>query len=269
MIFLGVDLAWDEGTEAKEANLSGVVALRRDGSIEDAGWRAGVTCVADWLDELAGKDPALVLIDAPLLVTNESGQRSCEREVSRRYGRWSVAAHSSNLRSPRQAGVRLREELERRGWAYDDGTDGPPTGGRHFSECYPYTTIVGAEEFGYDEVRPPYKKLDRNLPVSERRASRAAVCDELIRRVVGLVEADPPIDLRSHRVAAALVDEPSPSPEAEHKQREDLLDAAICAWTAALWSVHGFGRCQVLGAGEADGPQPTIIAPARPEQRGG
>ena len=52
--------------------------------------------------------------------------------------------------------------------------------------------------------------------------------------------------------------------------REDLLDAAICAWTAALWHRHGDRRCQVLGGVEHDGaggPIATMITPARPGQR--
>jgi hypothetical protein len=42
-----------------------------------------------------------------------------------------------------------------------------------------------------------------------------------------------------------------------------------CAWTASLWSRHGFARCQVLGLlDDVDGdPAATIVVPARPEQR--
>ncbi|WP_249416412.1 DUF429 domain-containing protein [Streptomyces sp. TS71-3] len=67
-----------------------------------------------------------------------------------------------------------------------------------------------------------------------------------------------------------LLREASPRAGAGYKHREDLIDALLCAWTAALWFRHGSARCQVLGA---DSPLPagraaTIIAPARPEQRG-
>jgi predicted RNase H-like nuclease len=68
----------------------------------------------------------------------------------------------------------------------------------------------------------------------------------------------------------ALVAEPSPRKSSEYKLREDLLDAAICAWTAALWHRHGDRRCQVLGGVEHDGaggPIATMITPARPGQR--
>jgi predicted RNase H-like nuclease len=52
----------------------------------------------------------------------------------------------------------------------------------------------------------------------------------------------------------------------EYKHREDLIDAAICAWTGLLWLRHGLDRCQVLGdVGDPSGA--TIIAPARSSQR--
>jgi predicted RNase H-like nuclease len=99
---------------------------------------------------------------------------------------------------------------------------------------------------------------------------RGRACDELIRRVAALSTFNPPIDLRSHPETRRLIDELSPTAAVAYKRREDLLDAAICAWTAAYWHSHGFMGCQVLGldAGSDDDEEaPTIIAPARTEQR--
>jgi predicted RNase H-like nuclease len=66
------------------------------------------------------------------------------------------------------------------------------------------------------------------------------------------------------------MEDPSPDTDLHYKHREDLLDATLCAWTAALWHRHGPARCQVLGADDppgSDGLVATIIAPARPAQR--
>src|SRR5207248_1336153 len=49
-----------------------------------------------------------------------------------------------------------------------------------------------------------------------------AACDELIRRVAALAQADPPLDLRSHEPTRKLLDEPSPLDNAAYKHREDL-----------------------------------------------
>jgi predicted RNase H-like nuclease len=191
MRFLGIDLAWAEGSDARPARDSGVVALDQSGEVVDAGWTNGLAQTEAWIAELAQAD-TLLFIDAPLVVDNPSGQRPCERQVGRCYGRWKVSANTTNLQSPRQAGVNLRQRLEALGWRYDDGRSGPPTSGRVMSECYPYTTLVGVWELGYTLERPVYKRKPKHLPWAEFRPLRAATCDELITRLAALRLADPP-----------------------------------------------------------------------------
>lgn len=184
---LGIDLAWSEGSLARPANRSGVVALDPSGEIAAAGWTIGLPATVEWIERNAHEDTTL-FVDAPLVITNLTKQRLAEKQVGQRYGSWWVSANSSNLASKRQAGVRLRERLEELGWIYRDGLEGPSTTGRTLYECYPY----------------------------------------------------------------------------------NLLDAAVCAWTAALWQRDGLQRCQVLGGAEHDGAGgqlATIVAPARREQR--
>lgn len=270
MRFLGIDLAWREGTADRPANRSGVVALEPSGEIIGAGWTIGLDSTVEWIEQFA-IDDCLLFIDAPLVISNATGQRLAEKQVGQRYWRWKVSANSTNIASTRQAGVRLRELLETLGWRYSDGVSGPPQAGRWVSECYPYTTIVGAPELGYDDERPRYKRAPRGMPATESWLLKTRACDELIRRVASLTDVDPPMNLASHPTSRQLIDEPSPPKNAAYKQREDLLDAAICAWTAALWHRHGTTRCQVLGGDDAAGSTSdllaTIVAPARDEQR--
>ncbi|MFF1683139.1 DUF429 domain-containing protein [Streptomyces sp. NPDC058256] len=269
--FIGIDLAWAHGGTRARPNETGVAAVDRSGVVLECGWTRGLEETMSWLARTAADGSALAFVDAPLVVDNPAGQRPCEREVGQRYGRWKVSANSTNQSSPRLAGVLLREGLQESGWVYDDGRGGPPAGGMAMSECYPYTTLVGAHELGYDQERPTYKRRPARVPTAQWRAVRAAECDRLIARMAGLATADPPLLLASHPVSRRLLDEPSPQRAADYKHREDLIDALLCAWTAALWSRHGPTRCQVLGA---DSPAPpgraaTIIAPTRPEQRSG
>ncbi len=260
MIFIGVDAAWGD------VNETGLVALDPSGRIHDAGWATGLVGTVAWIGDHAESD-TLVFIDAPLLVTNATGPRLCEKHAGQRYGRWRVAANSTNLGSRRLGGVALLAALEEAGFRYDDGLDGPLRSGRIVSECYPYTTIVGYEPFGYD-LRPLYKRKPKSIRTKEFKPVRAAACDELIRRIAALADADPPLDLRSHEVTRKLLEEPSPLDNRAYKHREDLIDAALCAWTASLWHRHGLESCQVLGAvPNVERPAATIIAPARPEQR--
>ena len=121
----------------------------------------------------------------------------------------------------------------------------------------------------YTEQRPRYKRQPKGMSMVDFRPLRNSECDELIRRLARLKYADPPMDLCTHPETRRLVAEQSPAERRAYKHREDLLDAALCAWTAALWSRYGEGRCQVLGFDDVpiNGARPTIIAPARPEQR--
>lgn len=239
------------------------------GIVLDAGWVRGIDAVVSWLTARATSS-SLIAIDAPLVVPNATGMRDCEREVGRAYGRWKVSANATNLGRGWQAGISLRDRLEEAGLRYWSGLGAREPSSATFFECYPYTTLVGASEFGYDDERPRYKRMVPTLTLAERREFRARECDELIRRFAGFRDSDPPIDLASHALTQTLLDEPSPLVDAAYKHREDLLDAAIAAWTATLWGRFGTDRCQVLGADsrpDSEGRVATIIAPARPEQR--
>ena len=272
MRVLGVDLAWGQGRPGVAPNETGVVAADADGTIVAAGWTRGVAETAAWMARWA-TDDAVAMVDAPLVVTNATGMRECEKEIGRRYGRWKVAANASNLGLPGTlAGVVLTAQLTGSGWRVAGGHDGPPAGGRWLYESFPYLALVGAAELGYDRERPIYKRRPRHLDPAAFRLLRAANTDEVIRRVA--TRCDPPIDLRSHQVTATLLDEPTPATDRAAKHREDLLDAVLSAWSGLLWLHHGLSRCQVLGdpAGGDDGRRgdawpATVIAPCRPEQR--
>lgn len=154
--YLGVDLAWAD--ETGRANETGLAALDAAGTVLAAGWTRGVAETVGWVEHHAGDGEAVLFVDAPLLVGNPHGQRACERQVGQRYGRWYVSANSTNLASPRLAGIRLLTELTTAGWVYDDGRVGADGAARRVSECYPYTTLVGAAELGYEQRRPAYKR---------------------------------------------------------------------------------------------------------------
>ncbi len=76
---LGVDLAWSE------SNGSGACALDADGRVVDERILGADDEILDWVRGLAS-DSAVVAVDAPLLVPNETGRRLCESELSREYG---------------------------------------------------------------------------------------------------------------------------------------------------------------------------------------
>lgn len=271
--YLGVDLAWGLGSDRKPANETGLVAMADDGTITDAGWARGVDAVTDWIAAHLGRR-TLVAADASLVVTNPSGIREAERQVGQRYGRWKVAANPTNLASAASAGARLLDRLTDLGIGYvsDTAAMRERTEPAAF-ECYPYTTLVGVEELGYDDERPRYKRLDLKLPAAVARQRRAEAFDDLVHRL-RTTPLDPPLLLDSHPLTAGLAD-PSVLHGPTHKHREDLLDGALCAWTAAFWERHGDERVQVLGGDpglpsdppDEAGRKPVVVAPARGSQR--
>ncbi|WIE76764.1 DUF429 domain-containing protein [Curtobacterium sp. MCSS17_007] len=291
--YLGVDLAWGLGSDRKPANETGLAAMAADGTITDAGWARGVDAVTDWIAAHLGPT-TLIAVDASLVVTNPTGIREAERQVGQRYGRWKVAANPTNLGSAASAGARLLDQLTALGVDYVSSTAAMlERRGPAVFECYPYTTLVGVEELGYDDERPRYKRLDLKVPAAEARAARAVAFDDLVHRL-RTTPLDPPLLLDAHPLTAGLA-EPSVLHGPTHKHREDLLDGALCAWTAAFWERHGDGRVQVLGGDPAlptgtaapplarcrgtggvappsdaldeAGRRPAIVAPARPSQR--
>ena len=270
MRYLGVDLAWSDSTRARE---TGFRRSRATAEWSRPGWTVGHERAAAGLEQHADGE-ARAFADAPLLVLNQPRtQRLCEKQVGQRYGRWKVSANSTNLSTRHLAGVALRREaLEARGWAHYDGlSDRFPESARRVSECYPYTTLVGACELGHDRAQPLYKRKPRRLPAAEWRPVRAAARDERIRR----------IDARSQARGQCSICAPTPSHRAfsNHPRSRTWLTSTgrIRSTRCSPRGPRRFGtatvsaRCQVLGADDPlideRGAHATIIAPARQEQR--
>ena len=123
---VGVDLAWREGNADLVATETGMAIIDGDGQILDAGWTRGVEQTIRWADGAAGDGDAVLFVDAPLVIANETGQRLCETQVGQRYGRWKVSANITNLHSPRLAGEQFLRLAELSAWRYSDGSGGPP-----------------------------------------------------------------------------------------------------------------------------------------------
>ena len=76
---IGVDLAWADESRKKKANESGVVMIDQEGNGAAAEWTIGVDETVAWLEGHVPAD-ALLVVDAPLIVNNEAGQRLCEKQ---------------------------------------------------------------------------------------------------------------------------------------------------------------------------------------------
>jgi predicted RNase H-like nuclease len=232
-VFVGIDLAW--GYRAR----TGLAAVDESGRLLDVTSVRTDDEVLAWVDAHA---PAVVAIDAPLVVTNETGMRECERAIARAYGRYGASCHTSNsTRMPSPRGAALAAGR----WAVDArlGRPGPVC-----IEVYPHAALVGLFELPY---RVAYKKG----PVASRRTGFGVV--------VGLLEGWAALDLDGEPWRRLTTQLSAATRQVDLDRAEDELDAVVCAGVALL---HHRGELVVYGdplAGHVVAPGPPSHAPSR------
>ena len=188
---LGVDLAWGE------RNGTGLCVLSKDRVINATRLRT-LDDIVDWLNPYTTAD-CVVAIDAPMIVRNVSGRRPCEDLISRCFGRYEAAAHSSNLSNPSFRTGGRGSELARR-LALDTNpllTAGGPT--RRALEVYPHTALVAL--FGLPCTLKYKGKRGRTVAARKQEFAR---CVEFLE---SLSAADPPLDLGASQRWMELTDE--------------------------------------------------------------
>ncbi len=234
-VAIGLDLAWSDryGTGAcaldSEGNLSREKTLGNDDEI------------IAWVEDAIGDGPAVVAVDAPLQVPNETGRRCCEKQISQQYGGRKAGAHSSNRKLFEANYGRIRgEDLSERLSDLEFG--GPWDNSRRtLIEVYPHPALI--EVFGLEE-RLPYKK----------RKQRVAQWREGLRQLSGhldsLAEREPPLKAGPLRIDDSVRGR-------RLKEVEDLLDARFCAWMALLWLARGRDAFTIFG----DEPSGHIAVP--------
>jgi predicted RNase H-like nuclease len=241
--FVGIDLAW--GARAR----TGLAVVDPTGSLIDSASVRSDEEIDEWLDR-AARTPVVVAIDAPLVVTNATGQRSCERMVSQQFGRFGASCHTSNLgrswfNPPRGATL-----ADRHGWGIDAtrvGTEQHPVA----LEVYPHPAMVAL--FALDRVIAYKGKAGRS--VGSRRSA--------FRDLIGHMDTLRPLNLgASDRwgVLNAAVD--LASRQVDLDRIEDEIDAIFCAHLAWLWH-HDRDSMQVFG----DRATGSIVTPMLAQER--
>src|SRR6201993_1883199 len=106
MFFAGVDLAW------AGSNPTGVAVIDPDGNLASAGAARDDDEILTALRPYVRGD-CLVAFDAPLVVTNSTGQRPAETALNRDFRRFEAGAHPANTGKPEFAGVPRAARLAR------------------------------------------------------------------------------------------------------------------------------------------------------------
>jgi predicted RNase H-like nuclease len=238
----GIDLAW--GNRAR----TGVALTDERGALLKS---ASVTTDEQIAEFLTGSSSAVIAIDAPIIVTNSSGMRECERDLSKDFRRFHAGTHPTNLSRPSmQPEPRAKRLVLAHGWATDLALT-PSSMSPVALEVYPHSSMVGL--FGLDRVLEYKAKSGRTLET--RRAQFTELmghivrhCDETLR----LTESS-----RWHELMDAAAEA---SKQAHLNVIEDEIDAIFCAYLA--W-VFATAPATLVSYGEAGtGIIVTFPAPA-------
>jgi predicted RNase H-like nuclease len=246
--FIGIDMAWKIN-----GNHSGVAVMIGD---ENEVTLKGVSVnvdtmegVVDFVRPHAAVD-TVIAIDAPLVVKNESGQRPCEREIGRTFGRYHASCHTSNLGRPyAKTGMCLVGELRKLGFRHDfDLAQAKQRAGRWVLEVYPHPAMVRL--FGLGKIIP-YKKgsvVERRVGLDKLRCYLGDLGDGSRGLVMSAV------------LAELLARDLEQMRGADLKKYEDTLDAVFCAYLA--WHCWRWGgeRNEMFGTLQ----QGYIVVPTAP-----
>jgi predicted RNase H-like nuclease/Holliday junction resolvase RusA-like endonuclease len=133
--FVGIDLAW--GPRAR----TGIAVVDDAGRLVRCGAVRTDDEIDEWLRTFVG-DVVVAAVDAPLIVSNDTGQRRCETEVSRAFGRYKIGAHSSNRGRAEFNPPRAATLADRFGWLVDPARHGSVEAPVCI-EVYPHPAMVG------------------------------------------------------------------------------------------------------------------------------
>ena len=159
-----------------------------------------------------------VAIDAPLVVENQTGQRSCEKALGHDYGERKASCHTSNKSLyPDPLSVRLSLLLQKSGFQHLEGD-------RWQIECYPHPAII--ECFGLAE-RLAYKKGK----VCEKKSGQLRLA-----KLIKKLEYSDVLQLKISKCLKVSLSEPDIGALRGKalKQNEDALDSIICLYVAGL-----------------------------------
>jgi predicted RNase H-like nuclease len=226
--FLGVDLGW-------YGKPSGLAIFRW------AGGRlrlSGLTRLLDeaeiraWIAKKAGSGSAVVAVDAPTIIRNESGIRPAERALNAQFRRFHAGCHPANLSRPFAKYVlRFSGELKSMGFAFEPEIPAQELG-RFQIEVHPHAASVTL--FNLSRI------------VKYKRGKRGERARELNRFRQLLLEHLPKLE-----PGVSNLNLPKVPDTGNTKEVEDQLDAVLCAYIAAHWWYWGLERNSMFGDRES------------------
>lgn len=240
MKFVGVDLGWLSGA-------SGLCCLSwadETLALHSLDCRADSAGVLAWVDDIApAGTPAMIAVDAPTLIPNETGMRSPDRLAHKYFGKFHAGCYPANQNRPFATRlIQFGKDLESRGFAHSPTIE-PRQAGRYQIEVFPHPAMI------------QLFKLSRILKYKKGRlAQRKEGLGQLRHYILEALPHHTPPLLASELPAI-------PSAGKAMKAVEDQLDSIVCAYVGAYWWYWGSDRNRVLGS-KAEG---YIVVPCPPD----
>lgn len=234
MYFVGIDLAWSEknktGLAISEGNQSGIELCYYDTKVSNEE-------IINTIKNVVENENAIIAIDAPLIVPNETGRRRAEQEISIKYGKNSASAHSSNRQLLTKnngiiRGEKLSHELELMGYCQNPYLESFEEE-KKFFEVYPHPAMI--ELFELNTILKYKQKSGRNY---ETRCKAFQIYQSNMKTLEGLNPS--PV------LSKVLGKEINGLKGKEIKNYEDILDAVFCSYIA-YYTWANPEKCHVFG----------------------
>lgn len=248
MKFIGVDFGWSSGA-------SGLCCLDwQNESLEilDLTTILEVENILAWVDSwVATKEAGLVAVDAPTIITNQTGMRLADKLTHKHFGRYHAGCYPANLGlkfASRTTG--FSNSLLANNFHHAP-TIKPQQLGRYQIEVFPHPATINL--FGLEKILK-YKKGR----ISERQQELGKLRDYITKILPNL---EPALSLDSLSKIPVIAPKQTGK---ELKTIEDLLDSLLCAYVAAHWWYWGESEQKNLVLGNLE--TGYIIIPNPDEQ---
>ncbi|MBD1996452.1 DUF429 domain-containing protein [Leptolyngbya sp. FACHB-541] len=232
MNFLGIDFGW----RSQPSGLCCLALQNKTLHLLDLTRLDEVEAVLSWVDaQVSAQEPALIAVDAPTLIPNDSGMRLPDRLAHKYFGRYHAGCYPANLGSPfATRTLELGLSLEARGFAHAPTLTAQQPG-RYQIEVFPHPAMVHLF------------KLERILKYKKGRlAERRVELLKLHQYIFDILPTlEPALNLSTLQGNNSLPEVPQTGRDL--KELEDKLDSLICAYVAAHWWYWGIERNLVLG----------------------
>jgi predicted RNase H-like nuclease len=247
MKLIGIDFGWVSGA-------SGLCCLEWHNEtlhLLNFALETQIEAILTLIDTWIAKDEsALIAVDAPTLIPNQTGMRLADKLTHKHFGRYHAGCYPANLQRPfAQRTIAFGRSLENRGFQHA-ATINPQQQGRYQIEVFPHPAMVNLFQLSRIIKYKKGKLADRKIGLKQLRAFIFEVLPYLqpALRFTNIDQYEP-LTVDFENLNGKQV-----------KAVEDQLDGLICAYIAAYWWYWGTAKNLVLG----DITTGYIVIPCRP-----